>query len=116
VRPSLLPSLLASFHLFALLLLLLLLILQGNLAGYNLALNDGGVKGCPTYEQVRQPSMANFDVERYQGRWYENAFHDWTQFTEVYDTTLDIELNADKTKWLDDFGLKGPAPRGSPLR
>ena len=86
----------------------------GKLAGYNLALNDGGLKGCPTYEQVRQPSMAGFDVERYQGRWYENAFHDWTQFTEVYDTTLDIELNKDKTKWLDDFGLKGPAPRGSP--
>ena len=86
----------------------------GNLAGYNLALNDGGVKGCPTYEQVRQPSMEGFDVEKYQGRWYENAFHDWTQFTEVYDTTLDIELNGAKTKWLDDFGLKGPAPRGSP--
>jgi hypothetical protein len=27
--------------------------------------------------------MAGFEVAKYQGRWYENAFHDWTQFTEV---------------------------------
>jgi len=36
---------------------------------YNLALNDG-VKGCPTYQQVKQPSMADFDVKKYTGRWY----------------------------------------------
>ena len=50
----------------------------GDLGAYNLALNDG-IKGCPTYEQVRQPSMDDFDVTKYQGRWYEQGFHDWTQ-------------------------------------
>ena len=40
----------------------------GDLGAYNLALNDG-IKGCPTYEQVRQPSMDDFDVTQYQGRW-----------------------------------------------
>ena len=85
----------------------------GSLSGYNLALNDG-VRGCPTYEQVRQPSMDKFDVSKYQGRGYEIGFHDYTQFTEVYDTSLDIELNADGSRWLDDFGLKGPSPASSP--
>ena len=59
---------------------------QGDLSGYNLALNGespGVMNGCPSYEDIRQPSMRQFDVEKYQGRWYENAFHDWTQFTEV---------------------------------
>ena len=79
------------------------------LGDYNLAMNDG-VRGCPTYEQVRQPSMATFDGNKYTGRWYEHAFHDWTQFSDVYDTTLDIELSPDKSRWLDDFGLRGPAP------
>jgi len=36
---------------------------------------------------------------------YEHAFHDWTQFSEVYDTTFDIQLSADGTRWLDDFGV-----------
>lgn len=52
-------------------------------AAYNLALDDGGVRGCPAYEDVAQPSMAGFDVAKYQGRWLELGFHDWTQFTEV---------------------------------
>jgi hypothetical protein len=80
---------------------------------YNLALNDG-VKGCPTYQQVKQPSMADFDVKKYTGRWYEHAFHDYTQFSDVYDTTLDIELSADGTRWLDDFALRGPSPKAHP--
>jgi len=80
---------------------------------YNLALNDG-VKGCPTYQQVKQPSMADFDVKKYTGRWYEHAFHDYTQFSDVYDTTLDIELSADGTRWLDDFALRGPSPKAAP--
>ena len=80
---------------------------------YNLALNDG-VKGCPTYQQVVQPSMADFDVKKYTGRWYEHAFHDYTQFSDVYDTTLDIELSADGTRWLDDFALRGPSPKARP--
>ena len=33
---------------------------------------------------------------------------------QVYDTTLDIELSGDRTKWLDDFGLKGPSPVPNP--
>ena len=84
------------------------------LGDYNLALNDG-VKGCPTYEQVRQPSMSEFDPSKYTGRWYEHYFHDWTQFGEVYDTTLDIELSKDGARWLDDFALRGPSPKSAPI-
>ena len=84
------------------------------LGDYNLALDDG-VKGCPTYEQVRQPSMVDFDPTKYTGRWYEHAFHDWTQFGEVYDTTLDIELSKDGTRWLDDFALRGPSKEAAPI-
>lgn len=61
---------------------------QAGLGDYNLALG----KGCPTYEEVRQPSMDNFDINKYEGFWYEHKFHDWTQFKEVYDTTLDIKV------------------------
>ncbi|KAL1522140.1 hypothetical protein AB1Y20_021780, partial [Prymnesium parvum] len=84
-----------------------------DLAELNLALDDG-VRGCPTYEQVRQPSMRGFDVSKYTGRWYEHAFHDYTQFADVYDTTLDIELSADGQRWLDDFAIKGPSPAAAP--
>ena len=67
------------------------------LGDYNLALDDSYkgqvVKGCPAYDDVRQPSMDNFDLEKYQGLWYEQKFHDWTQFKEVYDTTLSIKLD-----------------------
>ena len=73
---------------------------QAGLGDLNLQLNDKYhgqvVKGCPTYEDVRQPSMNGFDLEKYQGKWYEQKFHDWTQFKEVYDTTLDIKLTSDK--------------------
>jgi hypothetical protein len=31
-----------------------------------------------------------------------------------YDVTLDIELSNDKERWLDDFGLRGPAPEAAP--
>ena len=69
---------------------------QGGLGDFNLGLDDSykgqQVRGCPTYEQVRQPSMDGFDVTKYQGKWYEHKFHDWTQFKEVYDTTLDIQV------------------------
>ena len=85
-----------------------------DLSDYNLALDDG-VKGCPTYEQVRQPSMESFDPKLYTGRWYEHGFHDWTQFGDVYDTTLDIELSKDGGRWLDDFALRGPAPKAAPI-
>lgn len=70
---------------------------QAGLGDFNLALDDSYkgqiVKGCPAYEEVRQPSMANFDIKKYQGLWYEQKFHDWTQFKEVYDTTLDIKVS-----------------------
>ena len=70
---------------------------------FNLALNDPykgrEFRGCPTYEQVRQPSMDGFDVRKYNGLWYEHAFHDWTQFKEVYDTTLDIKVDEDGKGW-----------------
>ena len=88
--------------------------LEGIEGDYNLALDDG-IKGCPTYEQVRQPSMDGFDVTKYTGRWYEHAFHDWTQFKEVYDTTFDIELSRDGVRWLDDFGIRGPSPESEPV-
>ena len=86
----------------------------GGLGDYNLALDDG-VRGCPTYSEVRQTSMSDFDKTKYTGRWYEHAFHDYTQFSDTYDVTLDIELSADKQRWLDDFGLRGPAPLAAPL-
>lgn len=86
----------------------------GSPSAYNLALDDG-IRGCPAYEEVVQPSMRDFDVKKYQGRWYELGFHDWTQFSEVYGTTLDIELSQDGQRWVDDFAVKGPAPLVAPL-
>jgi len=63
---------------------------------FNLALDDNYkgqiVKGCPVYEDVRQSSMDTFDLNKYQGQWYEHKFHDWTQFKEVYDTSLGIKV------------------------
>lgn len=35
---------------------------------------------CPTYEDVRSPTLRPFDVDKYVGIWYELAFHDITQF------------------------------------
>ena len=55
---------------------------SGDNGSLNLALDDapvagvvvrGDVKGCPSYAQVRQPSMDGFDVTKYTGRWYEHA-------------------------------------------
>jgi hypothetical protein len=86
---------------------------------FNLALDDSYkgqiVRGCPSYDEVRQPSMDNFDLEKYQGLWYEQKFHDWTQFKEVYDTTLDIKLTEGGKGWVDDFAVKGPAPDAAKL-
>ena len=92
---------------------------QAGLGDYNLALDDSYagkvVKGCPTYDEVRQKSMDDFDLVKYQGFWYEHKFHDWTQFKEVYDTTLDIKLTENGKGWIDDFAVKGPAPDSAPL-
>lgn len=87
---------------------------QAGMGDYNLQLDDSYqgeiVRGCPVYDDVRRPSMDGFDLEKYQGKWYEQKFHDWTQFKEVYDTTIDIKLTSDKKGWIDDFGVRGPAP------
>jgi hypothetical protein len=92
---------------------------KAGLGDFNLALEDSYkgqvVKGCPAYDEVRQPSMDGFVLEKYQGLWYEHKFHDWTQFKEVYDTTLGIKLTDDKLGWIDDFAVKGPAPDAAPL-
>ena len=44
---------------------------QAGMGDFNLQLNDSYqgqiVKGCPAYEDVRQPSMDGFDLEKYQG-------------------------------------------------
>jgi hypothetical protein len=92
---------------------------QAGLGDFNLALDDSYrgkvVKGCPAYEEVRQPSMDNFDLKNYQGLWYEAKFHDWTQFKEVYDTTLNIRLIDEGKGWIDDFGVSGPAPKAAAL-
>ena len=60
----------------------------GDLGSYNLALDNdgfggGAVVGCPAYEEVRQPTMDGFDLNKYEGLWYEQAYHDYTQFSEV---------------------------------
>jgi len=92
---------------------------QAGLGDYNLGLDDNYkgqiVKGCPAYDDVRQPSMDDFNLEKYQGLWYEQKFHDWTQFKEVYDTTLNIKLTDGGQGWVDDFAVKGPAPDSAPL-
>lgn len=96
---------------------------SGDNGSLNLSLDDapvagkvveGDLRGCPSYGQVKQPSMAGFDVTKYKGQWYEHAYHDWTQFAEVYDTTLDIDLAADGRTWVDDFAVRGPSPRVAP--
>ena len=33
----------------------------------------------------------------------------------MYETTLDIKLTSDKKGWVDDFGVKGPAPDSAKL-
>ena len=102
-----------------------------DVASYNLALDDAPfpatttkvVRGCPAYADVADPGVENiFDARKYQGTWYEHAYHDWTQFSEVYDTSLDISLPEDAKSWVDIFKVKGPSPakaphswRGSPV-
>jgi hypothetical protein len=108
--------------------------LDGTLLGaggdYDIALDDQVVKGCPTYEQVQSERMKHmpttFDLNMYQGKWYWHKVHDWTQFKELYDTTLDIELLWEDEEMLDDpirrrptgyinkLSLKGPSPVTSP--
>ncbi|KAG5186675.1 hypothetical protein JKP88DRAFT_207382 [Tribonema minus] len=37
--------------------------------------------GCPKYDEVKGPSVAAFDMDKYMGVWYELAYHDWTQYS-----------------------------------
>eukprot|EP00612_Vaucheria_litorea_P005914 CAMPEP_0171460566 /NCGR_PEP_ID=MMETSP0945-20130129/5382_1 /TAXON_ID=109269 /ORGANISM="Vaucheria litorea, Strain CCMP2940" /LENGTH=250 /DNA_ID=CAMNT_0011986777 /DNA_START=284 /DNA_END=1033 /DNA_ORIENTATION=+ len=37
--------------------------------------------GCPSYDQIKGPSVLNFDIDKYMGIWYEMAYHDWTQYS-----------------------------------
>jgi hypothetical protein len=59
--------------------------------------------------------MEGFDLQKYQGRLYEQKFYDWTQLNEVYYTSLDIKLTVDGTGWIDDVGVKGPTPKAARL-
>ena len=83
---------------------------QAGLGDFNLALDDSYkgkiVKGCPAYDEVRQPSMNDFNLEKYQGLWYEQKFHDWTQFKEVYDTTLDIKVRIVRNRAVVSIGTR----------
>ena len=99
------------------------------LADYNIALDDPYqgkvVKGCPTYDQIRQRRLStgdptsnnlidNFDLQKYAGIWYWQKVHDWTQFKEVYDTNLDISINDDQSGYVNKLSIKGPSPSSSP--
>jgi hypothetical protein len=88
------------------------------LADYNIQLDDDYhgrvVKGCPAPGSVQSPSVnQNFDYQNYSGRWYWHKVHDWTQFREMYDTTLDIRLTEDG--YVNTLTIKGPSPTNSPL-
>lgn len=87
-------------------------------ADYNIQLDDRYegqvVKGCPaTPIQLASVNAKNFDYSRYAGRWYWHEVHDWTQFREMYDTTLDIRLLEDG--YVNTLTIKGPSPKTSPL-
>jgi hypothetical protein len=94
-------------------------------ADYNIQIDDdyqGQVlKGCPvTPESVQSASVQrqDFEYQKYQGRWYWHKVHDWTQFHQMYDTTLDIQLtpdNDDEGGYINTLTLKGPSPSSSPL-
>jgi hypothetical protein len=57
---------------------------QVGLGDYNIQLDDvykgNVVKGCPAYETLRHPGTEKFNLEKYQGAWYWQKVHDWTQF------------------------------------
>lgn len=57
---------------------------QVGLGDYNIQVDDAYqgkvVKGCPAHETLRRPGTENFNLEKYQGIWYWQKVHDWTQF------------------------------------
>jgi hypothetical protein len=92
---------------------------SSSLADYNLQLDDDYqgkiVQGCPAPEAVQSTDIRrqSFDYLKYQGRWYWHKVHDWTQFHQMYDTTLDIQLTP--TGYINTLTVKGPSPTSSPL-
>ncbi|CAB9515843.1 expressed unknown protein [Seminavis robusta] len=100
--------------------------LDGTTTGdYNIQLDDSYqgrvVQGCPSPELVQAlRTSQQFDYQKYQGRWYWHKVHDWTQFHQMYDTTLDIQLTTDDTTsmvtgYINTLTIKGPSPENSPL-
>jgi hypothetical protein len=77
---------------------------QVGLGDYNIQLDDAYqgkvVNGCPAYETLRQPGAERFNLEKYQGVWYWQKVHDWTQFKvgflghlgEFWSVTMDSRL------------------------
>jgi hypothetical protein len=90
---------------------------ERGLGDYNIQLDDSYqgklVKGCPAPAEVQL--ITDFDLQKYQGRWYWHKVHDWTQFKQMYDTTLDVQLTPDKKGYVNSLGIKGPSPNSSPL-
>jgi hypothetical protein len=90
---------------------------ERGLGDYNIQLDDSYqgklVKGCPAPAEVQL--ITDFDIQKYQGKWYWHKVHDWTQFKQVYSTTLDIQLTPDKKGYINSLGIKGPSPNSSPL-
>jgi hypothetical protein len=87
---------------------------------YNIQLDDSYqgqvVRGCPSPEAVQSADIRrqSFDYSKYQGRWYWHKVHDWTQFHQMYDTTLDIHLTP-TGGYINTLTVKGPSPSSSPL-
>eukprot|EP00978_Attheya_sp_CCMP212_P021170 scaffold61530_cov51-Attheya_sp.AAC.5 len=96
---------------------------QAGLGDYNIQLDDDNSnpqttivrKGCPAPEEVQLSSVNNFNLQKYKGHWYWHKVHDWTQFKEVYDTTLDISLTDDGKGYVNKLNIKAPSPQSSPL-
>jgi len=93
--------------------------LDGNMpADYNLQLDDAFkgqiVKGCPAPESIQTASVQSFSYAKdYGGRWYWHEVHDWTQFHQMYDNTLDILLTP--KGYINTLTIKGPSPDSAPL-
>lgn len=51
-----------------------------------------------SYSHCNVPNQTFVPANDVLHRRYEHKFHDWTQFKEVYDTTLDIKVGSDNNK------------------
>lgn len=68
---------------------------------------------CPTPATTQSAKVEAFDVHRYEGVWYEIAYHDATQVSVCACTRLDWRLNADGNTFKDRFTTKCPYARGA---